>query len=101
MMLRSVFSISLTETGRLFDHDGEIRKTICQDFTADADDDDDVHFLEEMKSDFYDTFGSNEKYVICMFSHYLPCTDPEHLCSRVLCEFATQHNEQLYAFEIF
>jgi hypothetical protein len=82
--------------GRLFDPDGKIRKTICQEQNfKDIDAYHDGHFLEKMKHDFYNTIEPNEKYVICMYSHYLPCTEPEHLCSRVLCEFATKHKEQL------
>jgi hypothetical protein len=81
---------------RLFDPDGKIRKTICQDqYVNDINACHDVHFLEKMKHDFYNTFGQNEKYVICMFSYFLPCTEPKHLCSRVLCEFATKHKEEL------
>jgi hypothetical protein len=81
---------------RLFDPDGKIRKTICQDrYLKYINARHDIHFLEKMKHEFYNTFGPNEKYVICMFSHFLPCTDPRHLCSRVLCEFATKHKEQL------
>jgi hypothetical protein len=81
---------------RLFDPDGKIRKTLCQDrYLKYINARHDIHFLEKMKHEFYNTFGPNEKYVICMFSHFLPCTDPRHLCSRVLCEFATKHKEQL------
>jgi hypothetical protein len=79
--------------GRLFDPDRKIRKTICQEQNfKDIDACHDGHFLEKMK---HNTFEPNEKYVICMYSHYLPCTEPEHLCSRVLCEFATKHKEQI------
>jgi hypothetical protein len=71
--------------GRLFDHDGKIRKTICQDqYLNDINACHHVDVLEKMKYDFHGTFKGNEKYVICMFSHYLPCTEPEHLCSRVV-----------------
>ena len=81
---------------RLFDPDGRIRKTICQDqYLKHINARHDIHFLEKMKHEFYNTFGQNEKYVICMFSHYLPCTEPTHLCSWVLCEFATKHKEQI------
>jgi hypothetical protein len=81
---------------RLFDPDAEIRKTICQDqYLNDINACDDDNFLEKMKRAFYNKLGQNEKYVICMFSHLLPCTQPKHLCSRVLCEFATKHKEQI------
>lgn len=81
---------------RLFDPDGKIRKTICQDqYLKHINKCHDKHFLEKMKHEFYDTFGLNEKYVICMFSYFLPCTKPKHLCSLVLCEFAKKHKEQL------
>jgi hypothetical protein len=84
-MLRSVVSISLTETraattkfsrlvvllnlpepcthgeARLFDPDGKIRKTLCQDrYLKYINARHDILFLEKMKHEFYNTFGPNE-----------------------------------------
>ena len=35
------------------------------------------------------------RYVICVFTFFIPCTIPGHMCSKLLCEFATQNNKQL------
>ena len=98
---RLVVLLNLTEPcthreARLFNPDGKIRKTICQDrYLKYINARHDIHFLKQMKHEFYNTFGQNEKYVICMFSYFVPCTEPKHLCSWVLCEFATKHKEEL------
>ena len=77
---------------RLFDSDGFIRDRICNSKTTKGKDT--SEFLKIMKEQFFSQFG-HKKYVIFVHSHLIPCTEPQHLCSRVLAEYFMENNDQL------
>ncbi|CAC5390286.1 unnamed protein product [Mytilus coruscus] len=80
---------------RLFDAEGKIRRQISDRSSLEYIDMEFNTYLQQMKDRFIETFGGDEKYIIILFSHYIPCTEPGHMCSRLLGEFSTQFNEQL------
>ena len=81
---------------RLFDPHCRIRREICEIYNpSDFKQTNNIHFLNKMKQHFFQICGQWEKYVICVFTFFIPCTIPGHMCSKLLCEFATQNNEQL------
>lgn len=81
---------------RLFDPHCRIRREICEiDNPSEFKQTNNINFLNKMKHNFFQICGQWEKYVICVFTFFIPCTIPGHMCSKVLCEFATQNNEQL------
>ncbi|CAC5377445.1 unnamed protein product [Mytilus coruscus] len=55
----------------------------------------DIKFLERMKYQFYQSCGRNTEYIICIFSHHVPCTLKTHQCARLIDEFSKRTNEFL------
>ncbi|VDI16739.1 Hypothetical predicted protein [Mytilus galloprovincialis] len=55
----------------------------------------DIKFLERMKYQFYQSCGRNTEYIICVFSHHVPCTLKTHQCARLINEFSKRTNEFL------
>jgi hypothetical protein len=45
-------------------------------------------FLFRMRKDFESIFGEEEKFSIALFSHFLPCAQPDHMCAELIKTFA-------------
>lgn len=59
---------------RLLDPSGDIRKKILEsEFNSLRINNDDTVFLNILKKSFFSKFD-HEKYIICIFSHFIPCT---------------------------
>ncbi|CAG2252087.1 unnamed protein product [Mytilus edulis] len=87
---------SIHGEARLLDPDGTTRRQIFdRSYQKQIGKESSNNFLAVMKEQFFDKFGKNEKYVIIMFSHYIPCTLPGHMCSELLSEYTTRYDEQL------
>lgn len=48
-----------------------------------------------MEEQFVNDFGKEEDYIICMFSHYVPCTIPGHNCVELVRDFAREQGKQI------
>lgn len=60
---------------RLLDPSGDIRKKILKtDFNSSRIKNDETIFLNTLKESFVSKFNHN-KYIICIFSHFIPCTE--------------------------
>lgn len=83
---------------RLFDNDWNIREQISDSAYPPGPVSkllNGTKLFDKMKYHFYCTFHQGEQYVICVFSFFIPCTVPGHMCAQLLGEFATRENEQL------
>ncbi|VDI62595.1 Hypothetical predicted protein [Mytilus galloprovincialis] len=81
---------------RLLDPDGKTRRQIFdRPYQEQIGKESSNNFLAVMKEQFFKQFGENEKYVLVMFSHYIPCTLPGHMCAELLSEYATRYDEQI------
>ncbi|XP_052073738.1 uncharacterized protein LOC127711663 [Mytilus californianus] len=79
----------------LLDPSGDIRKKILKsDFNSSRIKTDDTIFLNTLKKSFFSKFNHYE-YIICIFSHFIPCTEKEHQCAKLIDEFARQHNTEI------
>ncbi|CAC5391253.1 unnamed protein product [Mytilus coruscus] len=77
---------------RLLDPFGDIRKGILKcPFDGSFINDNDINFLEKLKEMFSHDFGHN-RYLIVIFSHIIPCTEPIHQCAQIVNKFAEQQN---------
>lgn len=80
---------------RLLDPFGDIRKGILKcPFNGSFINDDDINFLKELKQMFLHEFGHN-RYLIVIFSHFIPCTEPIHQCAQIVNKFAEQQNTKV------
>ncbi|CAG2252083.1 unnamed protein product [Mytilus edulis] len=87
---------SIHGEARLLDPDGIIRRQICDgSYTSKIEKEPTNNFLALMKEQFIKEFGEKEKYVLVMFSNFIPCTAPGHKCSELLTEYATRYDEQI------
>lgn len=87
---------SIHGEARLLDPDGTLRRQICDSsYKSKIDNEPTNNFLAGMKEQFIKEFGENEKFVLVMFSNFIPCTAPGHNCSEILTEYATRYNEQI------
>ncbi|CAG2252086.1 unnamed protein product [Mytilus edulis] len=82
---------SIHGEARLLDPDGKTRRQIIGNNLVKESN----NFLVVMKKQFCKQFGENEKYVLIMFSHFIPCTLPGHMCAELLSEYATRYDEQI------
>lgn len=49
-----------------------------------------------MKEQFlFNKFEENKKYFLVMFSNYIPCTPPGHICAELFSTYATRYDEQM------
>ena len=55
----------------------------------------DIDFSSRMKKQFYRIYQKSVKYVICIFSQNIPCTEENHDCAKLLDVFATCCHEEL------
>lgn len=95
---------------RLFDPKEYLRKQNTVDYmarfnggniTAMQNSSSENEFLAEMIKDFVKRFGFLEDYYIVVFSHFLPCTQPEHSCAGLLGHFAfTTRQKVLLSYEL-
>ncbi|VDH92687.1 Hypothetical predicted protein, partial [Mytilus galloprovincialis] len=81
---------------RLYEPDGTIQRQICDgSYKSKIDKEPTNNLLAGVKEQFIEEFGENEKFVLVMFSNFIPCTAPGHKCSELLAEYATRYNEQI------
>ncbi|CAG2252082.1 ARMC8 [Mytilus edulis] len=74
---------------RLFDPDVKIRKEILGIRAIGLMDDNNTNFLDNLKSMFANDFKTKRlPYIMCIFSHNIPCTEQSHQCAKIIDEFA-------------
>lgn len=74
---------------RLLDQFGILRELITADEVQTKNESfSDSVFLDGMKRDFIAEFGGSEEYCIAMFSYFLPCTQPGHMCAELVRNYA-------------
>ncbi|CAC5420346.1 unnamed protein product [Mytilus coruscus] len=87
---------SIHGEARLLDPDGTTRRQIFdRPYQNKIGKESSHNFLAVMKEQFFKQFGENEKYVLIMFSHYIPCTLPGHMCAELLSEHSQSCGEQI------
>lgn len=80
---------------RLLDPFGDIRKSIFKyPFDGSFINDNDINFLVKLKKMFLDEFDHN-RYLLVIFSHFIPCTEPNHQCAQIVNRFAEQQNTKV------
>lgn len=84
---------------RLLDPSGVIRHTILTPpFNSSCIDEEDMNFLQILTEHFVRKF-EHDRFIVCMFSHFIPCTESKHQCARLVDEFAKLNNEVIISSE--
>lgn len=78
---------------RLLDPDGRIRRNICNLNAESSVFLNDIKFLDRMKSQFFQKFRTSTTYLICIFSHYVPCMLRVHACAKLIDEYVRKTND--------
>ncbi|CAC5391252.1 unnamed protein product [Mytilus coruscus] len=88
-----VANTSVHGEARLLDSDSQLRMEICNRHNFEHENNPNI-FLQ-MEKQFVEEFGDHEKYIICMFSHYMPCTIEGHKCAELIQKFSKKHGKQI------
>ncbi|CAC5370023.1 unnamed protein product [Mytilus coruscus] len=88
-----VANTSVHGEARLLDAESKLRQEICNQHNFEHENNPNI-FLQ-MEKQFVEEFGDKEKYIICMFSHYIPCTIPRHNCAELLQKYSKKHGKQI------
>ncbi|CAC5420345.1 unnamed protein product [Mytilus coruscus] len=88
-----VANTSVHGEARLLDFDSQLRQEICN--PCNFEHENNANIFQQMEKQFFEEFGDEEKYIICMFSHYIPCTISGHQCAELIQKFSTKHGKQI------
>lgn len=78
---------------RLLDSDSKIRQNMFpkQNYVQK----DSINFWKKMEEHFVNDFGCKEEGVLCIFTHYIPCTIHDHQCAELLRMFTAEHRQKI------